>query len=407
LIMYRAPLLALLIALLVVSHAAAQPASDTHCFASIPSIDNCIEGRFASFWNDNGGLPVFGYPITPQRNEPNQDLQGTFLTQWFERNRFELHPENQAPYDVLLGRLGAELLEAQGRDWHNEPNDGNPLGGNCRHFEQTNREVCGPFLQFWQEHGLADPSLDADGRSLALFGLPLTGVKLEQSPNGNVILTQWFERARFELHPEAGYTVLLGLVGNEWQNKIMPTVPQNTDVHVFEPFDNAGRLNPALRTISTEQGSCWTDSAVSNRADAWRCMAQSSIYDPCFQEPGAQPRFLVCTPDVWTGEVRVLRLTEPLPEHFGSVVLPSQGSIWEVALATGERCRLTSGATDVVDDLRANYYCVPANPAGSTWIYGDVDQTTSPWTVRVWRKAPTSPPSSAALEIVSVTAAWR
>jgi glucose/arabinose dehydrogenase len=29
--------------------------------------------------------------------------------QWFERARFELHPENQPPYDVLLGLLGNEL----------------------------------------------------------------------------------------------------------------------------------------------------------------------------------------------------------------------------------------------------------------------------------------------------------
>jgi hypothetical protein len=32
-----------------------------------------------------------------------------YLTQWFERARFEYHPENAAPYDVLLGRLGSAL----------------------------------------------------------------------------------------------------------------------------------------------------------------------------------------------------------------------------------------------------------------------------------------------------------
>jgi murein DD-endopeptidase MepM/ murein hydrolase activator NlpD len=31
------------------------------------------------------------------------------LTQWFERARFEYHPRNAPPFDVLLGRLGAEL----------------------------------------------------------------------------------------------------------------------------------------------------------------------------------------------------------------------------------------------------------------------------------------------------------
>jgi hypothetical protein len=35
---------------------------------------------------------------------------GTYTVQYFERARFERHPENQAPYDVLLGLLGIEAL---------------------------------------------------------------------------------------------------------------------------------------------------------------------------------------------------------------------------------------------------------------------------------------------------------
>jgi hypothetical protein len=34
------------------------------------------------------------------------------LTQWFERARFEWHPTNPAPHQVLLGRLAAEQLPA-------------------------------------------------------------------------------------------------------------------------------------------------------------------------------------------------------------------------------------------------------------------------------------------------------
>ncbi|NTU79004.1 MAG: META domain-containing protein [Chloroflexales bacterium] len=46
--------------------------------------------------------------------------------QWFERARFEIHPENPALYTVLFGRLGAELSGSQagspslaltGREW--------------------------------------------------------------------------------------------------------------------------------------------------------------------------------------------------------------------------------------------------------------------------------------------------
>lgn len=77
--------------------------------------NTCIEGRIAEFWEQNGNLAVFGYPL----GAPEQrTIDGkTFIVQQFQRNRLELHPENAQPYDVLLGRLGADRLSQQGRDW--------------------------------------------------------------------------------------------------------------------------------------------------------------------------------------------------------------------------------------------------------------------------------------------------
>ena len=94
----------------------AQAQSFQRCF---PETGFCIFGRIRDFWEQNGGLPVFGFPITPVQQE---QVEGkALLVQWFERNRFELHPENRAPYDVLLGRLGFDSLAAQGRDWMTFP----------------------------------------------------------------------------------------------------------------------------------------------------------------------------------------------------------------------------------------------------------------------------------------------
>src|SRR5262245_4966058 len=90
----------------------AQAQTSQRCF---PETGFCIEGRIRQFWEQNGGLPVFGFPIGQQSEER---IEGRpFQVQWFERNRLELHPENDAPYDVLLGRLGADRLQQQGRDW--------------------------------------------------------------------------------------------------------------------------------------------------------------------------------------------------------------------------------------------------------------------------------------------------
>ena len=70
--------------------------------------NQCMDGRIAEFWEQNGGLAVFGFPIGPLEQTTVDGK--TFTVQRFERNRLELHPENKRPYDVLLGRLGADRL---------------------------------------------------------------------------------------------------------------------------------------------------------------------------------------------------------------------------------------------------------------------------------------------------------
>src|SRR5215510_246317 len=100
----RIALLLVLLAALAPSAAAAQA---DRCFAET---GECVGGRFLQFWNGNGGLAVFGLPIGDQRRDQSYDDE--FVTQWFERERFELHAQNHAPYDVLLGRLGDEMLSS-------------------------------------------------------------------------------------------------------------------------------------------------------------------------------------------------------------------------------------------------------------------------------------------------------
>jgi hypothetical protein len=69
-----------------------------------PATGLTMAGEFTSYFDAHGGLPVFGYPITEARQE------GGFLVQYFERERLEWHPEHAGtPFEVLLGRLGAEL----------------------------------------------------------------------------------------------------------------------------------------------------------------------------------------------------------------------------------------------------------------------------------------------------------
>ncbi len=43
--------------------------------------------------------------------EERLDEGTVYQVQYFARARFELHPENAAPYDVLLGQFGRQFLD--------------------------------------------------------------------------------------------------------------------------------------------------------------------------------------------------------------------------------------------------------------------------------------------------------
>jgi hypothetical protein len=60
---------------------------------------------FLSYWQANGGVRIFGYPISARFTDENG-----LVVQWFERARMELHPHLPPGHQVLLGRLGHEAL---------------------------------------------------------------------------------------------------------------------------------------------------------------------------------------------------------------------------------------------------------------------------------------------------------
>src|SRR5262249_30509771 len=121
-------LAAALLALAPASGAHAQ--SGQRCFSETGF---CIDGRIREVWEQNAGLPVSGRPVTRQQRET---IEGrTLQAQWFERTRLELHPENARPYDVLLGRLGADRLAQQSRDPFTFAKSGAQNG--CRFFPET------------------------------------------------------------------------------------------------------------------------------------------------------------------------------------------------------------------------------------------------------------------------------
>ncbi len=168
--------------------------SSERCF---PETYQCISGPIRAYWERNGGLSIFGYPVSPQQVEVVEGQE--FPVQWFERDRLEDHGRE----GVLAGRLGARLLELTYRPWeYFDKAAASDVAASCQFFAQTGHSLCEPYLGYWRRNG-----------GLERFGYPVTQ-PLYESIEANRFNVQYFERRRMEIHPELpGSPILLGLLG--------------------------------------------------------------------------------------------------------------------------------------------------------------------------------------------------
>jgi len=183
-----------------------------------PETNQTVAGRFLEVWSQNGdyatNLYINGFPLTDKHPEINFDDGKVYQTQWFERARFEEHPENSKPYDVLLGRLGAYVAEGRSdapfKKIAAKPAD---CGANCDYFKESQHTISGDIRTYFYKYG-----------GVSQFGFPLSETFTEASKDdaSKSYTVQYFERQRFELHPENKgtlYAVLLGRLGAEQKDQ--------------------------------------------------------------------------------------------------------------------------------------------------------------------------------------------
>jgi hypothetical protein len=136
-----------------------------------------VQDEFLKFYHSaSDPLLVFGYPITDEFTDPDTGL----TTQYFQKARFEL-VSSPGGSIVHLASLG-EILHTDAAVTASIPTNGSA----CRFFQQTGKNVCFAFLQFY------------DGNNgPVFFGNPISDVEIR---DGRYV--QYFERARLEWQPD-------------------------------------------------------------------------------------------------------------------------------------------------------------------------------------------------------------
>ncbi len=162
--------------------------TNTNSFNSIyyRQTGHYVKDAFLNYWLMDGGLNLYGYPIT------EETVINGVPVQYFQRARFEYHPDSTRPWKVELTQVGR--LVTQDRDF--PPVDPATVGDRT-YFPETGHTLNGAFKQFWQSRG-----------SLGIFGYPIS----EEIEDGGTTV-QYFERARFEMTAQG--RVQLGHLGTE------------------------------------------------------------------------------------------------------------------------------------------------------------------------------------------------
>ena len=212
-----------------------------------PQTDHYVATPLKELWRRAGGETIFGLPLTDAIVEHLGDDGTPFghnagIVQYFERARFEYYPDkihepeflkyshlDKYFYIIKFGTLGQELA---GTDVQNAPKVGRsqPDGPNYQYFTNTDHDLSGPYLTFWQNH----------------YGGQILGGPISQpysiSIAGTTVEVQYFERGRLEHHPElAGQASeiqisKLGIVALEAKGWL---TPQPSDLPNSSWSDNA------------------------------------------------------------------------------------------------------------------------------------------------------------------------
>jgi hypothetical protein len=124
-----------------------------------------LGGAFRRYWEGQGGLEQFGYPLTDEFTEVSTLDQQPHTVQYFERALFEYHPENAgSAYAVTLAQLGRYQLARQGAGQAMAPAAAPAASTPVRPFQ------AGITVPDWTATGYSTATSDATWPALAGLG---------------------------------------------------------------------------------------------------------------------------------------------------------------------------------------------------------------------------------------------
>lgn len=203
-----------------------------------------VEAPFLTFFQDYGGIQIFGYPITEKLVIDNVTVQ------YFQRARMEVNAQGTITLTSLAEEMGYSRQPLTGAEIE-------PDTPYRRFFPESGHSTSYAFLVYFERHGAE-----------TVFGLPITEPIME---NGRLV--QYFQRQRMEWWPERvpSERVQLTLLGTAYAE-------QRIDPQLMEP----------VRVRALPGGATATPPVT-------RLIASVSIKEPIARQSGTQTIYVLVT----------------------------------------------------------------------------------------------------------------
>lgn len=132
----------------------------------------------------------------------------------------------------------------------------------------------------------------------------------------------------------------------------MSVFAADTEVSLYRPLTDATEQSPAI--IAKKAGQCIEQSKLIKREDAWRCVAENQVYDPCFVQPYKME--VICPSSPWAHQAIQIKVAFPLDNKQHQPLDMSRTLPWAIELTSGDKCHAVD-SNEQYDGLPVRYRC--------------------------------------------------
>ncbi|WED42006.1 hypothetical protein [Legionella cardiaca] len=152
------------------------------------------------------------------------------------------------------------------------------------------------------------------------------------------------------------------------------TIARDTELKLYRPFGEATQQAPIIvqKEIS---GQCWQQSQRIKREDAWRCIADGKVYDPCFVKQYGSRTEAICPHSPWMGASIKINLTSAVDNSLNIELNMAEAYPWAVELTTGEKCQAVDEGGSY-DGMPIHYQC-----DSQTVLLGHMQRCKPEWSI--------------------------